>query len=104
MCRASYSRSTLISLPPLVVVAARDKELSPLSYAVGAIDLLPLDFLDRFSMAGPHIWKHVPGKALLFLINTVAAAAPVFEGECSVSDVSCPRLATRVHKDGELTT
>jgi hypothetical protein len=32
-------------------------------------------------MAGPHIWRHVPGKALLFLINIVAATALVFEGE-----------------------
>lgn len=32
-------------------------------------------------MAGLQIWRHVPGKVLLFLINLVAATALIFEGE-----------------------
>ena len=31
-------------------------------------------------MAGLQIWRHVPGKVLLFLINLVAATALIFEG------------------------
>jgi hypothetical protein len=32
-------------------------------------------------MAGLQIWRHVPGKVLLFLINLVAATALIFEGK-----------------------
>ncbi|KND86845.1 Sugar transporter STL1 [Tolypocladium ophioglossoides CBS 100239] len=31
-------------------------------------------------MAGPQIWRHVPGKVLLLLVNVVAATALIFEG------------------------
>lgn len=27
-----------------------------------------------------HVWHHIPGKALLFLVNLVAATALIFEG------------------------
>ena len=27
-----------------------------------------------------HVWQHVPGKALLFLVNLVAATALIYEG------------------------
>lgn len=42
-------------------------------------------------MAWPQVWRHVPGKALLVLLNVVAATALVFEGE-----------NTRVEEDCEL--
>lgn len=32
-------------------------------------------------MAGFQVWRHVPGKALLVLVNVVAATALIFEGE-----------------------
>ena len=31
-------------------------------------------------MAGFTIWRHLPGRALLFIINLVAATALIFEG------------------------
>lgn len=31
-------------------------------------------------MLNLHVWRHVPGKALLFLINLVASTALIFEG------------------------
>ncbi|KAG6991739.1 hypothetical protein FOFC_00028 [Fusarium oxysporum] len=33
-----------------------------------------------YTMINFHVWRHVPGKALLFLINLVASTALIFEG------------------------
>ena len=39
-----------------------------------------------------HVWRHVPGKALLFLINLVAATALIFEGELATIIVEMNQL------------
>jgi hypothetical protein len=34
-----------------------------------------------------HVWRHVPGKALLFLVNIVASTALIFEGQIATKPV-----------------
>lgn len=44
-------------------------------------------------MVGLQIWRHVPGKALMFLVNLVAATALIFEGNNHMKKIQCTGLA-----------
>lgn len=45
-----------------------------------------------YTMINFHVWRHVPGKALLFLINLVASTALIFEGELATIIVEMNQL------------